>query len=389
MPLTVHCELAPVLVNRTAVYHMCRQASPELVRRGFAVRSFALLGRLDHVAQPQGWLRRKTYVCSERLLHWALLHPRRFLTAQPFINTAFRRLRRSHLPVLFDPLYLLFHGPLTHGVVLVYDTTPVTNPAWHSNTVSYLYSKAFQLLSRSACHIVASSRNTADHLRVNHGITPSRLTVVPLGLFQLASHDAREAHTCPEPFLLFVGNLEPRKNVLGLLNAYRKADLYRRHGVRLRVIGTVCDPADPVLALKSETPGIDVLGYVDEATLSASYRDCLGFVYPSLCEGFGLPLLEAMSHGCACCATLAGASPEVGGDAVLYLNPHCEEEIAACMSRLVELSPSQRQGLGEHARRRAQSFTWQKFYDALAGVLREEAQRCFVGSGVSYCGAVA
>jgi glycosyltransferase involved in cell wall biosynthesis len=291
---------------------------------------------------------------------------------------------------LFDPLYLLFHGALTHGVVLVYDTTPITNPGWHSNTVSYLYRKAFQTLSQSACHIVASSQNTADHLRVNHGIAPSRLTVVPLGLFQSATHETAQASaTGSEPFLLFVGNLEPRKNVKGLVEAYRRADLYRRHGIRLRVIGAVCDSSDPVIALASGTPGVDVLGFVAEATLSASYRQCLGFVYPSFCEGFGLPLLEAMSHGCACCTTMAGASPEVGGDAVLYLNPYREEEIAASMCRLIEMSPAQRLWLGEYARQRAHSFTWQTFYDALAGVLRKEAERCCDGSGAGSCGAVA
>jgi glycosyltransferase involved in cell wall biosynthesis len=390
MPLTVHCELAPVLVNRTAVYRMCRESSPELSQRGFAVRPFALLGALNHAAEAEGWWGRQTYSCSERLLHWTLRHPRRFLTVQPFINGVFRRMRRDHLPVLFDPLYLLFHGELVHGVVLVYDTTPITNPIWHTPAVAQLYRKAFDLLSRSGCHVVASSQNTADHLRVNHGVTPSRLTVLPLGLFQSALCEALDsASNVAEPFLLFVGSLEPRKNIRGLLGAYRRADLYRRHGVRLRLIGSKCDPSDPAIALASGTPGVDLLGYVDEPTLNTSYRQCLGFVYPSFCEGFGLPLLEAMSHGCACCTTLAGASPELGGDAVLYLNPHSEEEIAASMCRLAEMSPSQRHWLGEHARRRAQGFTWQKFYDALAGVLRGEAERCFDGSGAGSCGAAA
>jgi glycosyltransferase involved in cell wall biosynthesis len=394
--LRVHCELAPVLINRTAVYRICRQVPAELTKRGMDARPFALLSKLNDRVEPEGKWGRRSYRLSEWLLHSALRHHGRFLAARPALHPVFRGRRLGALPLVLDPLYLLFHGELTRGVVIVYDTTPVTDPAWHSPGVGRLYKVALKLLARGGCHVVACSRNTAAHLRVNHGIAPSRVTVLPLGLFGLAreTQTRRADPGAPglagrEPFLLFVGNIEPRKNVHGLVRAYQKADLYRRHGVRLRIIGTICDPEDPVIAQAGSVPGIDLLGFVDDETLAKSYRDCLGFVYPSYCEGFGLPLLEAMCHGCACLATLAGASPEVGGDSVLYVNPYADEDIAAGMLKLVQMPTVDRERLGRRGQERAQGFTWERFYDGLAGVLRREADRCFAGSGGSYCGAAA
>jgi glycosyltransferase involved in cell wall biosynthesis len=289
-----------------------------------------------------------------------------------------------------DPLYLLFHGELAHGVVMVYDTTPLTHPEWHGAATSRLYSAALKMLARSSCHVVTCSKHTSDELRVNHAIVPSRLTVLPLGPLTSTCNQSHGAESRPAneaPFLLFVGNIEPRKNVAGLVRAFNKADLFRTCGVRLRIIGTICDPKDRAVIEAHSTAGVDVLGFVDDATLAASYRDCLGFIYPSFCEGFGIPLLEAMSAGCVCLATSAGASPEVGGDAVLYVNPHDDDAIAAGMLRVLNMCDADRRALRERSKQRAQTFTWERFYDGLSGVLIKEAERCFAGSGVSYCGA--
>jgi hypothetical protein len=87
--------------------------------------------------------------------------------------------------------------------------------------------------------------------------------------------------------------------------------------------------------------------------------------------------------------TLAGASPEVGGDSVLQVNPYSDQEIAAGMLKLVQMPMMDRERLIRRGHERAQGFTWERFYDGLAGVLRREADLCFAGSGGSYCGAAA
>jgi glycosyltransferase involved in cell wall biosynthesis len=366
--LRVHCELAPVLVNRTAVYRMCCMAPTELRRRGFEVGCSALFARLSpDTAEPTTRLERKLF---DRSVNWIFQAGRR---RKPFLwatGLALRARNPCDVRLFFDPLYTLYYGTEPTGVVIVYDLTTLTDPEWHPAS-SPLYQRVFRLLAQSSCHLVASCRNTADLLRVNWGIPPSRLSVLPLGLFPPAEPASVPADE--EPFLLFVGSLEDRKNVLGLMRAYAEAGVYRDHGVRLRLIGQHPDEGSPLMQLARCTPGIDVRGRTSEAELSAAYRNCLAFVYPSFCEGFGLPLLEAMARGCVCLATTHCASPEVAGDTALYVNPYSPADIARGIRRIVELSPEQRRDLGERGRSRAHEFTWARFYDGLADLLRQQA----------------
>jgi glycosyltransferase involved in cell wall biosynthesis len=120
---------------------------------------------------------------------------------------------------------------------------------------------------------------------------------------------------------------------------------------------------------------VDLLGFVSEDDLIRSYKQSLGFVYPSFCEGFGLPLLEAMNHGCICLATSTGASPEVGGEAALYVNPYSVSDITRGLRRLVALPEKDRARIGENARVRAKQFTWSRFYDTLATILEAQCRR--------------
>jgi glycosyltransferase involved in cell wall biosynthesis len=279
-----------------------------------------------------------------------------------------------------DPLYFLFYNGCERGAVIVYDITPVSDPHWHAPGVSYLYRRAFEILAKSRCQIVASSQYTADQMRINWGIAPSRFSVVPLGLF--SEEAAASASPVPaEPFLLFVGSLEPRKNVGGLIEAYDRAQLYAKRGIRLRIIGSLPSEDNPMVRHARSIPGVDLLGFVGEEDLTRSYKQCLAFVYPSFCEGFGLPLLEAMNHGCICLATSTGASPEVGGEAALYVNPYSVSEIARGLRRLVALSEKDRAGFSENAQVQARQFTLSRFYDTLAAILDDQCRRASVANG--------
>src|SRR5438270_328182 len=176
----VHCELGPVLINRTAVYKMCRAVGGELRRRGFGVSCSALLARIaDDNVEPKTNLDKRLFHLSTRWLHWALNRPGRF-TKTRLAAGAVPRWRADKRTVLFlDPLYTLFYGAPKKDVVIVYDITTVTDDGWHSPAVSRLYNLAFDLLAQSRCHLVASCENTADQLRVNWGIAPSRISVLP------------------------------------------------------------------------------------------------------------------------------------------------------------------------------------------------------------------
>jgi glycosyltransferase involved in cell wall biosynthesis len=369
----VHCELGPVLVNRTAVYHICKAVPSELRRRGFRVSCSALLARLaaDTVEPPTAW-ERCLFRLSQRWLHWGNARPQVF---QKLYRAGgwLPRWRHGGVYLFLDALYLLYYGVPDAGVVIVYDVSPVTEPGWHSPGAAQLYAAAFARLAHSRCQIVTSCRATADELRVNYGVAPSRLTVLPLAGFSAPEPDAGLDRPAGAPFFLFVGSFEPRKNVAGLIRAYAASGLYASRGIRLRLVGLTLGEGNPVVGLAQSTPGVDVAGYVDDRALAEAYAQCLAFVYPSLCEGFGLPLLEAMSNGCVCLSTATSACPEVAGDAAFYCNPHDPADIAHGLRQIAGLSPAQRRHRAGRARARASLFTWARFYDGLAGVLENAA----------------
>jgi glycosyltransferase involved in cell wall biosynthesis len=380
----VHLEMGPVLVNRTAVYQMCRSASGELAARGFRVNCSALLARLGPDAEPSGPRERDLFERSRRWLSDAVGNPAYFLKQTRHLKGLWARLRHARgTSLFFDPFYTLFFGGLSRGVVLVYDTTCVTDPDWHPPGVGSLYEAALARLARSRFHFVAASRNTADQLRVNWGVAPSRITVQHLGLFPPAPPDLDAGKYPSAPYLLFVGSLENRKNLLGLIRAYRTSGLFLQHGIRLRLIGLKNEDNHPISVEARATPGVDVGGFASAGEITASYQGCLAFVYPSLCEGFGLPLLEAMHHGCLCLSTICGASPEVSSDAALYVNPYDSDDVSRGLRRLIELPETERRALQSRARQRAATFTWSRFYDGLAGVLRHHGSGARTGSSAA------
>jgi glycosyltransferase involved in cell wall biosynthesis len=370
----VHCELGPVLVNRTAVYKICKAVPSELQRRGFRVSCSALLGRLAaDTAEPATAWERRLFHLSQRWLCWSVARPqvfRRVYRAGGWLP----RWRHGGLYLFLDALYLLFYGAPDTGVVVIYDVSPATEPGWHSAGASLLYAAAFARLARSRCQIVTSCRMTADELRLNWGIAPSRLTVLPLAGFSSPGLGEGTVRQARAPFFLFVGSFEQRKNVAGLIRAYAASGLYAARGIRLRLVGLTLGETNPTVGLARSTPGVDVEGYIDDRALATAYARCLAFVYPSLCEGFGLPLLEAMSHGCVCLSSTATACPEVAGDAALYCNPHDCADMARGLRQVAALTPTERRQWAGQARARAGLFTWTRFYDGLAGVLRRATE---------------
>jgi alpha-1,3-rhamnosyl/mannosyltransferase len=177
----------------------------------------------------------------------------------------------------------------------------------------------------------------------------------------------------PEGFVLAVGTLEPRKNLPRLVAAYTRLpeDLQRRH--RLVVAGKLGWETGPTLdALHSLGDRCRMLGYVSDADLAELYRLCAVFCFPSLGEGFGLPVLEAMSLGAAVLTSDNTSLPEVGGDAVEYVDALDIVSIADGLERLLR-SPERRAELGARGRERAQAFSWLRFAECTLGALERAA----------------
>ena len=161
-----------------------------------------------------------------------------------------------------------------------------------------------------------------------------------------------------KPYVLFVGTIEPRKNVDALVDAYLGLNQSIREEYDLVIAGPTGWAAPATLArLSSEPPGVRVLGYVPEPDLAPLTARATVAAYPSLYEGFGLPLAQAMAAGVPCVTSNVSSLPEVAGDGAVVVDPRSAADIRSALQALL-LSSSLRSRLAAHARQRAQMFRW-------------------------------
>jgi len=183
-------------------------------------------------------------------------------------------------------------------------------------------------------------------------------------------------------FILAVGTVEPRKNYPRLLAAFRQMRgrqgslpfiINGRPGVpELVIAGRPGWAYGDTLRRIAAEPGVRYLGHVDEPTLSALYQAASVLAFPSLYEGFGLPLLEAMSRGVPAVVGAAGALPELAEGAAITANPDDVNAIASALERLLA-DEALREKLGEEGKRRAATFTWSRAADQTLEVLHRIA----------------
>jgi glycosyltransferase involved in cell wall biosynthesis len=262
-------------------------------------------------------------------------------------------------------------------VPIVYDMVTF-EPSMRPNLRSSLIERLTlgPAVKRSAT-LLAISQATADALIARFPKAAGRTVVAPLGVTPALSKKLgpEEAAALPAAgFVLAVGTLEPRKNLPRLVEAYGQLseDLQRTHP--LVVVGALgWETGATLQALRSLGERCTMLGHVSDQALAELYRRCAVFCYPSLGEGFGLPVLEAMAAGAAVITSNLSSLPEVGGDAVEYVNPHDTGSIAQSLRRLLA-DESRCAELGQRASERAQTFSWERFAETAVATLDQAAR---------------
>lgn len=237
-------------------------------------------------------------------------------------------------------------------------------------------------LHQAAAVLVPSETTRDDLLRIYPfpGLA-NKVQVVPEGL--TASPPTGSLPEGVDPgFLLAVGTIEPRKNYPRLLAAYRQLRgrgslpfiINGRPGVpQLVIAGRAGWAYGDALQKIATEPGVRYLGHVDEPTLAALYDSASLLALPSLYEGFGLPLLEAMARGLPAVVGSTGALPELGRGAAIAVDAESVDSIASGLERLLA-DESLRKTLGEEGRRRAGDYTWERAASKTVEVLRRIAQ---------------
>jgi alpha-1,3-rhamnosyl/mannosyltransferase len=311
------------------------------------------LGPLDHRKSVAGW--------------WPTLPRLAFL--------GFANIRGNRVMDLVGRRFDLFHASniqvlnpprTTRLTATLYDMTCWLVPETHLRA-NVIASKRFarNVASRAEAFIAISEHTRADAVRVL-GLPPEKIQViypgVAAGFFKVSTETVsrvRDTYRLARPYVLYVGTVEPRKNVQVLLDAYEGLSPSVRGEFDLVVAGPVgWSAADTAARLQSGIPGVHYLGYVPEPVLPALTAGAAVFAYPSLYEGFGLPVAQAMAAGVPVITSNVSSLPEVAGPGALFIDPRSAAEAREALERLL-LSPALRSRLGTAGADKAREYRWE------------------------------
>ncbi len=296
-------------------------------------------GNAEYIAAPRGPLRRIAFD------QWGVQ----------------RRARGLRADLIHYPASV---GPLTgraRCVLTVHDLSFLVNPAWFAPSRRYYLRALVSASARRADRIIAVSQATAHDLVTYLGIDPARIHVVHEGVeprFRPADPAdiarVRARYRLPERYLLFMGTIEPRKNLVRLVQAYERAA--RDLPCDLVIAGRNGWLYAPILDAIRRSPAaarIHLPGFIDPADQPALLTAAEGFAFPSLYEGFGLPVLEAMACGAPVLTSTGSSLPEISGDVALLVDPSDTDALADGLRRLIH-TPIPPAPLIAHAAQ----FTW-------------------------------
>jgi glycosyltransferase involved in cell wall biosynthesis len=335
--------------------------------------------------------------------------PRRFqkrrVSVNPFVRLGYDLPRRvaEDRPSL---LHVQYTAPVTCSapiVVSVHDVSFLEHPEYFTSfRAMQLRLTVRRTVKRASC-VLTPSEFSKQRILDAYKLSDDKVVVLPNGVSSVFHPVAREAAqksmrsawapSGPLPFILTVGDLQPRKNHLGLIRAFE--DLVRAHPQlphHLLIVGkeeTWYAPTVRAAAKKSQVADrIHFTGFVDDEELRRLYGACDLFVYPSFYEGFGLPILEAMACGRAVACSNTSAMPEVADSAALLFDPCSQRDLVFAMRDLL-LNPDLRQRMERLGVQRAAMFSWTSsaaktldLYYAVAGDASKSSVRVGKSSSV-------
>jgi glycosyltransferase involved in cell wall biosynthesis len=276
---------------------------------------------------------------------WPTVHPaQRVMWEQVALPALLRRMR---VDVFHAPANVLPMRVPCASVLTIHDLSFVHYPQFFRPS-RRIYQRTFTSRSaRAATRVIAVSQSTRSDLIAHFGIDPARIRVVYPAIesrYQPVADPARLAafrheHALPERFLLYLGNLEPRKNVEGLVEAYARLRADAPDTPPLVVAGGKGWFYETLFA-RVRTLGLErsvtFAGYVRDEEQPLWYAAAELFIYPSFFEGFGLPVVEAMACGTPVITSNVSSLPEVAGDVAVQVDPHDSAALAHAMRRLLQ-----------------------------------------------------
>ena len=345
-------DYRPALRARTGVGEHIHQVTGALAR----------LGSDEITAFSSSWKDRVPAMVATELPGVRLVDRRVPVGA---LNLAWHRLRWPPIEALAGGEYDVAHSPhplllpsrSAAQVVTIHDLYFLSHPERTSAEIRRDYAALVRAHARRADRIIVVSRFIAGEVQRMLGVAADRISI--------CSNGAPEWKTPPAApntngYLLFVGTIEPRKNVGGLLNAYARLRARHPNAPKLVIAGHVDAQSRAQLGVIDQPPlagHVEHRGYVRPEDREALFKGAQAFVLPSFDEGFGIPALEAMAAGVPVVVSNRGALPEVVGDAGLLADPDDAERLAAALERMIG-DADLRATCARRGLERARQFTW-------------------------------
>ncbi|OGM01373.1 hypothetical protein A2480_02280 [Candidatus Uhrbacteria bacterium RIFOXYC2_FULL_47_19] len=305
---------------------------------------------------------------SNRLLNLSI-----FLTGRPKLEEMVGEFDLAYLP---DLNFLATHQPYT---LTVHDLSFIRRPEFFSckHRLRNRLTGLRRVLNQAAL-VIAASNHTKEDLVEVFNLDEALIQVVnpgvdtnfyhPLAIAETA--DIRKKYGLSEQFVLFLATLEPRKNVIGIIQAFDRADTGETELVLAGGRGWLYNQIFKTAKMSHKRDKIKFLGYIDENDKPALYSAATTFVYPSFYEGFGMPVLEALACGTPVIASSTTSLPEVVGEAGLLVNPDRTEEITWAINTILNDAELERH-LRQAGPTRASQFTWDLSADRLEHAFAE------------------
>lgn len=242
-------------------------------------------------------------------------------------------------------------------------------------------------LARRAAAIIAISEHTKKDIVLHLGIDPATVKVIPLGVQEeflriVSSQEiahVRSTYGLPERYILYIGGIDPRKNIPALIEAWAALFKDSRYRIPLVLAGRLSHQQEyPALVRQIRALGLQqeaiMPGYIPDEDLPVLLAAATVFAFPSLYEGFGLPVLQAMAAGCPVLTTRFSSIPEVAGNAVHYVHGGSAKEIAEGLQSLFD-KPEEVQRLRQEGRKRAAQFSWKETAGLTMKLYEEVAEK--------------
>lgn len=272
----------------------------------------------------------------------------------------------------------------TPMVATVHDAIPFTHPEWTPLRHRLLISPVFKHSARWAQKLITVSHFSKAQIVDYFGIAPEKISVIPNGLnerwFKPVDHLQLEAllrkYQLPKRYVIFVGTLQPRKNIESLIRAYQSLPAQLRREFALVIIGRAgwgCDGTVNFIYESAQNDHVKWLKYLPQEHLETLVKGAASLALPSLAEGFGLPVVEAFAAGVPVLTSNTTSLPEIAGDAALLVDPTRTESIADGLVQILD-NPALATQLKMKGLARARQFSWERTAEETVAVYRSLVQ---------------